>query len=313
MLKIGVVGTGHLGKIHLHNCMELTNAFEVIGFYDINPETRAQVAQQFQLKSFEQMSELLLEVDSVIIASSTSAHYALAVQAMKHGKHVFIEKPVCLTSEESKKLLAYSQEAGVIVQVGHVERFNPAFTTALPQIQHPFFMESKRCAPFQSRGTDVSIILDLMIHDIDLALTVAQSNVKRIMASGMEVVSQTIDFASARLEFENGFVANLTASRVEENRIRTTTFFMDKKKLEIDFLLKEVQQSVMDDSDEANVWKQTILSIEDKNAIQMELLSFAEAIRDDKMPLVSLTDGHRALQIAELIHEQITSSNQFLK
>jgi hypothetical protein len=312
MLKIGLVGTGHLGKIHLRNLLELRVDFEVVGFFDTDHTVAMDVQREFQTKSLPDLEELMNVVDALLIACPTPSHFPIAVQALKKGKHIFIEKPVCFTVEESKKLLLYAQEAGVVVQVGHVERFNPALLAASPFVQNPLFIESRRTAPFQKRGTDVSVVYDLMIHDIDIAMTIANSNVKKISAFGMNVLSDSIDVASAYLSFENGCRAYLSASRVSDQRERKSCFFMRDSHVYVDFLNKTVERhEILEDLNVGRQLHQTVIPVEDSNAIKLELLSFAQSIRDGMIPAVSLTDGHRALQIAELILDQIHESNQF--
>jgi predicted dehydrogenase len=312
MLKIGLVGTGHLGKIHLRNLLELPVDFEVVGFYDTDHSVAMDVQREFQTKSLPDLEELMNVVDALLIACPTPSHFPIAVQALKKGKHIFIEKPVCFTVEESKKLLLYAQEAGVVVQVGHVERFNPALLAASPFVHNPLFIESRRTAPFQKRGTDVSVVYDLMIHDIDIAMTIANSNVKKISAFGMNVLSDSIDVASAYLSFENGCAAYLSASRVSDQRERKSCFFMRDSHVYVDFLNKTVERhEILEDLNVGRQLHQTVIPVEDSNAIKLELLSFAQSIRDGMIPAVSLTDGHRALQIAELILDQIYESNQF--
>jgi len=314
MLKIGLVGTGHLGKIHLRNLLELSSDFEVLGFYDTDQLVANEVERDFHLTSYPELEELIIDVDALLISSPTQSHFPIAVQALKRGKHVFIEKPVCLNVEESKKLLLYAQEAGVVVQVGHVERFNPALIAANPFLQNPLHIESRRTAPFQKRGTDVSVVYDLMIHDIDITLTIANSNVKKIEAFGMNVLSDTIDVASAHLSFENGCSAYLYASRVADQRERESLFFMSDAHVSVDFLNKTAERhEIVEVSNEDRQFHQTVISVVESNAIKLELLSFAQSIREGNIPLVSLTDGHRALQIAELILDQIHESNHFLK
>lgn len=314
MLKIGLVGTGHLGKIHLRNLLELPQDFEVVGFFDTDTSILEDIQHEFQTKSFPDIEELMSAVDALLIASPTSSHFPLAVQALKKGKHVFIEKPVCLTVEESKKLLLYAQESGVMVQVGHVERFNPALQAAAPFVQNPLFIESRRTAPFQKRGTDVSVVYDLMIHDIDIALNLANSNVKNISAFGMKVLSDSIDVASAYLSFENGCTAYLSASRVSDHRERSSCFFMEDAHVYVDFLNKRLERhEILEDSNEGRQFIQSVLPVEESNAIKLELASFAKSIREGSIPAVSLTDGHRALQIAELILDQIHESSHFYK
>lgn len=314
MLKIGVVGTGHLGRIHVQNLLEMPMHFDLCGFFDTDSSIVKEIESEFQLTSFPDLGDLMQVVDALLIASPTYSHFSIAVQALKSGKHVFIEKPVCLTSEESKKLLLYAQEAGVVVQVGHVERFNPALLAASPLIDHPLFIESRRMAPFQKRGTDVSVVYDLMIHDIDIALKITNSNIKKISAFGMSVLSDSIDFASVRLEFENGCMANLTASRVSDSRERKTCFFMKETHVNVDFLNKEtdrIQISIENQGDEQ--LKRVKIPVDHSNAIKVELISFATSIHQGLNPVVSLEDAHRALQIAEIISDQIQESNYLIK
>jgi predicted dehydrogenase len=314
MLKIGVVGTGHLGKIHLQNLLELTTDFTVYGFYDTDAIISAEVERDFNLESFDQLATLISHVDAILVSSPTHTHFSIAIQALKSGKHVFIEKPVCLNVEESKRLLLYAQEAGMVVQVGHVERFNPALLASISLIDNPLFIETHRSAPFQKRGTDVSVIYDLMIHDIDIALIMAKSNVKKIASFGMNVLSESIDMASVRLEFENGCVASLNASRISKFKERKTTFYMKNAQLDVDFLKKEAEINVLTiGSDGQQSFVRSIIPVEETNAIKSELRSFAQSIREAKIPQVTLADAHRALQIAELISEQINESNPFLQ
>ena len=314
MLKIGVVGTGHLGKIHLQNLLELTTDFSVCGFYDTDATISAEVERDFNLKSFDQLATLISHVDAILVSSPTHTHFSIAIQALKSGKHVFIEKPVCLNVEESKRLLLYTQEAGMVVQVGHVERFNPALLASISLINNPLFIETHRSAPFQKRGIDVSVIYDLMIHDIDIALITAKSNVKKIASFGMDGLSESIDIASVRLEFENGCVASLNASRISQFKERKTTFYMKNAQLSVDFLNKEAEiNALTNGSDGQQSFIRSIIPVEETNAIKSELCSFAQSIREAKIPQVTLTDAHRALQIAELISEQINESNPFLQ
>jgi predicted dehydrogenase len=294
--------------------LELSSDFEVLGFYDTDQLVANEVERDFHLTSYPELEELIVDVDALLISSPTQSHFPIAVQALKRGKHVFIEKPVCLNVEESKKLLLYAQEAGVVVQVGHVERFNPALIAANPFLQNPLHIESRRTAPFQKRGTDVSVVYDLMIHDIDIALTIANSNVKKIDAFGMNVLSDSIDVASAHLSFENGCSAYLYASRVADQRERKALFFMSDAHVSVDFLNKTAERhEIVEVSNEDRQFHQTVIPVVESNAIKLELLSFAQSIREGNIPLVSLTDGHRALQIAELILDQIHESNQFFK
>jgi predicted dehydrogenase len=314
MLKIGVVGTGHLGKVHVQNLLDLPMDFDLRGFFDTDISIVSNVEREFRIKPFKELSDLIHDIDAVLIASPTHSHFAIAVQALKSGKHIFIEKPVCFSVEESKKLLRYAQEAGVLVQVGHVERFNPAFIAASPLISNPLFIETRRTAPFQKRGTDVSVVYDLMIHDIDIALKVTNSNVKKMASFGMSVLSDNIDYASVHLEFENGCMANLMASRVSSHRERMTHIFMKDAQVHVDFLNKEATTSQVKiaDTNEGHL-EHLNVPIQQANAIQSELIAFAQSIREGLKPAVSLEDAHRALQIAELISDQIQESSDLMK
>ena len=310
MLKVGVVGCGHLGKIHTKLLSQSEN-YELIGIYDKDNEESIRVSDEFKCISFESFDSLLDSVDVVDIVAPTPFHFNYAKQAINKNKHVFIEKPVCTTSKESEELIKLGELKNVKIQVGHVERFNPAFTKVESEISKPMFIESHRLAKFNPRGTDVSVVLDLMIHDIDIILKTVDSKVKDILSSGVSVISETPDIANARIEFENGCVANLTASRVSLKNMRKTRFFQTGKYISVDFLNKE-SEIVEIDSDNnaipimtlelANGIKKNIVfnkpKIKENNAILDELNSFAESINKNKVPKVNITDGHNALDIA---------------
>ncbi|MBN2237444.1 MAG: Gfo/Idh/MocA family oxidoreductase [Bacteroidales bacterium] len=321
ILRIGVLGAGHLGKIHI-NCIKDIESYELVGFYDPNEIMANQVEKEKQLKRFKTIDDLIAAVDVIDIVTPTISHYDCAISALKAGKHVFIEKPVAATPLEAEKLIAIASEAKVKVQVGHVERFNPAFVAAKPFIQEPMFIESHRLAQFNPRGTDVPVVLDLMIHDIDAILSVVKSNVKNVSASGVSVVSDTPDIANARLEFENGCVANLTASRISMKNMRKSRFFQRNAYIAVDFLTKEAELVQMKDVDPENLDPMAMVlelgegktdkeiqfikpNILNTNAIVEELKSFGAAIRLDQQPIVSLFDGYNALQVAHLILEKM--------
>lgn len=310
MLKVGVVGCGHLGKIHTKLLSQSEN-YELIGIYDKDNEESIRVSDEFKCISFESFDSLLDSVDVVDIVAPTPFHFNYAKQAINKNKHVFIEKPVCTTSKESEELIKLGELKNVKIQVGHVERFNPAFTKVESEISKPMFIESHRLAKFNPRGTDVSVVLDLMIHDIDIILKTVDSKVKDILSSGVSVISETPDIANARIEFENGCVANLTASRVSLKNMRKTRFFQTGKYISVDFLNKESEIVEIDSDDNAipimtlelaNGIKKNIVfnkpKIKENNAILDELNSFAESINKNKVPKVNITDGHNALDIA---------------
>jgi predicted dehydrogenase len=321
MLKIGVLGAGHLGKIHIKLIGELTDDYQLTGFYDPDPATVAQVSQQFGIPSFDSIDALIAACDVVDIVTPTVSHYDCAVKALRLSKHIFIEKPLANTVKEAQLLIGLAKEADVKVQVGHVERFNPAFKAAREYINQPMFIETHRLAQFNPRGTDVSVVLDLMIHDIDIVLSTVKSTVKKISTSGVAVVSDTPDIANARIEFDNGCVANLTASRISLKNMRKTRFFQKDAYISVDFLekssevvrLKEVEGTtdplaVILDLGEGKKQKQIWFEnpkVEESNAIKEELKSFAFAIKNNKIPAVTIADGFAALQVAHQIADKL--------
>ncbi len=321
MLKIGVLGAGHLGKIHLKCIRELAQ-FQLVGFYDPNEDTAKMVEEEFGIKKFDSLSDIIDAVDVVDIVTPTVSHFDCASAALKKSKHVFIEKPIVTTPDEARALIKIADEANVKVQVGHVERFNPAFLAAKDSIKNPMFIETHRLAQFNPRGTDVPVILDLMIHDIDIILSVVKSNVKNISASGVPIVSDTPDIANARIEFDNGCVANLTASRISLKNMRKSRFFQRDAYISVDFLTKEMEIVQMKDIDHepdnpfamvldlgAGKGKKEISidkpEIKANNAIMTELASFADAIQNNVPPPVTINDGYQALEVAYRILDKI--------
>jgi predicted dehydrogenase len=329
MVNIGLFGAGHLGKIHLKLIKELSTRYNFIGFYDANLELAANVEAEFGIKSYHNPDELLDLCDAVDVVTPTLTHYQIASAAIKKSKHVFIEKPLTSNLEEAKSLQKLAHEAKVKVQVGHVERFNPAFTAAKPYLQQPMFIETHRLAQFNPRGTDVSVVLDLMIHDIDIVLSIVKSSVKKISASGVAVVSDTPDITNARIEFDNGCVANLTASRISLKNMRKTRLFQRDAYISIDFLDKEVNVvklnkvegeedpfGVIIDLGENKGKKQIYFEkpeIPSSNAIKKELEEFADAIQNDLTPTVSINDGFNALDIAFKIIDKLKLSSNMLE
>lgn len=321
MLKIGVLGAGHLGKIHLKCIMEI-GSYKLAGFYDADARTAAHVEKEFGIKHFNSIDELISSVDVVDIVTPTISHFDCASRALKQGRHVFIEKPVVTTPEEAKQLMVFADEADVKVQVGHVERFNPAFLAAQPFINQPMFIEAHRLAQFNPRGTDVPVILDLMIHDIDIILSVVRSSIKKIHASGVRVVSDTPDIANARIEFDNGCVANLTASRISMKSMRKARFFQRDAYVAVDFLKKDVEIiRILDVKDPVTDPLAMILDLGEKrgkkqvsldkpvigniNAIKTELESFYNAIVNNTTPPVTINDGYEALEVAYQILRKV--------
>ncbi len=323
--KIGVLGAGHLGKIHI-KCISASDRFELAGFYDPDEETAKSVSSSFNIRRFESEDDLIAEVDIVDIVTPTVSHFGCASKALKHGKHVFIEKPLTTTLKEASDLIELAGEANVKVQVGHVERFNPAYIAARPYLRNPMFIEAHRLGQFNPRGTDVPVILDLMIHDIDIVLNVVDAGVKKVSASGVAVVSDTPDIANARIEFTSGCVANLTASRISMKNMRKTRFFQKDGYISVDFLTKETQiirlkelvaspdpmAMVIDLGPEKNqkqIWVEKP-EIKPINAIQTELETFYDSIEEDTEPLVSIADGYASLELAYQIMDKISDNLQ---
>ena len=315
MLKAGVLGAGHLGKIHL-KLISQSPEYDLIGFYDPDKESAQLVSKEFGYHLFNSVDELVDSVDVVDIVTPTLNHFDCALSAIKKGKHIFIEKPITKTVAEADQLNELVTEHKVKGQVGHVERFNPAFTAVRETIKNPMFIETHRLAEFNPRGTDVPVVLDLMIHDIDIILSVVNSKVKNIHASGVSVISETPDIANARIEFENGCVANLTASRISMKNMRKSRFFQKDAYISVDFLDKKSEVVKMKDVPEnpdefamilqnaEGIKKQIYFEhpkIEQNNAILDELESFANAIQNNTTPVVSLFQGTEALRVAQEI------------
>ena len=312
MLKIGVLGAGHLGKIHLR-LLQQSEKYELVGFYDPNQENADKISKEFGYKHFSTIATLIHAVDVIDIVTPTLSHYKCAKVAIKSGKHVFIEKPISNTLAEAEEIIALANEYNVKGQVGHVERFNPAFIATKNMIENPMFIETHRLAEFNPRGTDVPVVLDLMIHDIDVILSVVKSKVKNISASGVSVISDTPDIANARIEFENGCVANLTASRISMKNMRKTRFFQKDAYISVDFLEKKCEVVKMKDAPEVpgdfdmilqnaeGIKKQIYFSnpeVQQNNAILEELETFADAINTNSTPVVTLEQATEALRVA---------------
>ncbi|MEO2069903.1 MAG: Gfo/Idh/MocA family oxidoreductase [Zunongwangia sp.] len=313
MLKVGVLGAGHLGKIHL-KLLNQSSKYNLVGFYDADKENSEKVAAEFGYMAYNDLDQLIADVEVVDVVTPTLAHFDVAKKVISAKKHLFIEKPITNTFEEAEVLIKMAAENGVKGQVGHVERFNPAFRSVVDRIENPMFIEAHRLAEFNPRGTDVPVVLDLMIHDIDAILSVVKSEVKSINASGVSVISDTPDIANARIEFENGCVANLTASRISMKNMRKSRFFQKDAYISVDFLEKKCEVVKMKDApaqpDEfamilqnaEGIKKQIYYdnpSVSPNNAILDELETFADAITNDTTPIVTLEQGAKALKIAK--------------
>ncbi|MBK9592786.1 MAG: Gfo/Idh/MocA family oxidoreductase [Crocinitomicaceae bacterium] len=329
MLKIGLFGVGHLGKIHARLIKELSDVYEFVGFYDPSEANASFAQSELGLKRYTSIEDLISKVDCIDIVTPTLSHFEIAQVALRNSKHVFIEKPITETFEEASKLQKLAQEAEVKVQVGHVERFNPAFKQALPFLNDPMFIETHRLAQYNPRGTDVPVVLDLMIHDLDIILSVVKAKIKRISASGVSVVSDTPDITNARIEFENGCVANLTASRISLKNMRKTRFFQRDAYISVDFLTKEteiVKMSTVNgepdpfdivlDLGEGKAKKKIEIFKPDvvtSNAIKEELLTFAQSIENNTVPIVSIEAGSYALEVALQIMDKLKANGNLIK
>jgi predicted dehydrogenase len=319
MLKIGIFGVGHLGKIHLSQWAAMKDV-EIVGFFDPSNANAESVAQ-YQIPRFDSAEELILASDAIDIIAPTTHHFKICEQAIRNGKHIFVEKPMTNTMEEAKTLVKLVEEANIKFQVGHVERFNPAFLALKGHTLKPMFIEVHRLAEFNPRGTDVSVILDLMIHDIDIVLSIVQSTVNRISASGVAVMSDTPDIANVRIEFHNGCVANLTSSRISLKKMRKMRLFQKDAYIGIDFLDKKTEiiklktpedEGLFTLDIDTNSGKKTIAidnpEIKQTNAIRMELELFRDSILHNKPVPVNAIDGLQAMDVAHQILAKIQKS-----
>ena len=317
-LKIGILGVGHLGKIHL-KCLAQT-PFELVGFYDPDKNLQDKISEEFGIKCFESEEALIGACDAIDIVSTTITHYELAKKAISKKKHVFLEKPVCHDVQQAIELETLVSQKNVKLQVGHVERYNPAIVALKDKNISPMFIEGHRLTTFNTRGNDVSVVYDLMIHDLDLVLQLVDSEIKDVQANGVSVINDTPDICNARITFENGCVANLTASRISMKKLRKLRLFQSQEYISLDFLKKETQiisiEDLGDKDPNAHMTMETnsgtkILSIEmpeiiENNAIVDELNDFHNAILTNSPPKVDITAGRRALELAQTISDAIS-------
>lgn len=324
MLKVGVFGVGHLGKFHLNNWKEM-EGIKLVGFFDPNQETAKQVTEQYGLKRFTDPDKLIDACDIIDVITPTDHHFEVCMAAVRKGKHVFVEKPMAATIKEGRDLVKMVREANVKLQVGHIERFNPAFQAIRKMALNPMFIEVHRLAQFNPRGTEVSVIMDLMIHDIDIILSLVKSDVKNIYASGVAVITDTPDIANVRIEFHNGCVANLTSSRISMKKMRKMRLFQKDAYIGVDFLEKKTEiiklkqpedQQVFSFDIETRQGKKTIAiatpSIEANNAMRDELTSFVDAIRNQQPVQVSEIDGLMAMEVGHQIMEKINLTSTLI-
>ena len=321
MLKVGIFGVGHLGKFHISNWKEIEGV-KIIGFFDPNNDNANEVINTHGLKRFSDEEKLIEACDIIDVITPTDLHYEVCMMAIRKGKHVFVEKPLAHTLQEGKDLVNMVREAGVKMQVGHVERFNPAYLALKEMNLNPMFIEVHRLAQFNPRGTEVSVILDLMIHDIDIILSLVKSDVKSISASGVAVMTDTPDIANVRIEFNNGCVANLTSSRISMKKMRKVRLFQKDAYIGIDLLEKKTEIIKLKQPEDVDVFsfdidtpngKKTIAianpSIEPLNAIKLELESFVDAIVNNKPTVVSEIDGYLAMEVAHKILDKINNTS----
>ncbi len=321
MLKVGVFGVGHLGKFHLNNWKEIEGV-KLVGFFDPNNENAKAVSEQYGLKRYMDEDKLMDACDVIDIIAPTDHHFAICMQAIRKGKHVFVEKPLAHTIQEGRDIVNMVREANIKLQVGHVERFNPAYLAIKDMPLNPMFIEVHRLAQFKPRGTEVSVILDLMIHDIDIILSLVKSDVKHISASGVAVMTETPDIANVRIEFNNGCVANLTSSRISMKKMRKMRLFQKDAYIGIDFLEKKTEIIKLKQPDDTNVFafdidtlngKKTIAianpTVQPLNAIKLELEAFVDSIVNNKPTIVSEIDGFLAMEVAHQILEKINNTS----
>jgi predicted dehydrogenase len=317
MLKIGIFGVGHLGKFHISNWQTIANV-SIVGFYDPNDTNAEEAIKKFGIKRFDDMSSLLDAVDAVDIITPTQFHFPVCEAALRKSKHVFVEKPLANNMDEARQLIKLIGEAKVKFQVGHVERFNPAFQALKNKELNPMFIEVHRLAQFNPRGTEVSVILDLMIHDIDIILHLVKSQVKNISASGVAVMTDTPDIANVRIEFYNGCVANLTSSRISMKKMRKIRLFQKDAYIGIDFLEKKTEIIKLKTEEDEDLFSFDIetpnglktIAVEnpevgEQNAIKAELTAFRDAVINDTPTVVSEHDGFIAMEVAHQILEKI--------
>lgn len=322
--RVGVIGVGHLGKLHASLYQQIPDA-ELVGIYDLDQKKNEQLGKQLNIKAFSQLQELLEKVQAVNIVTPTTSHYEIAAMALDFNKHVFIEKPMTQKEEEAQKLIAMAEAKNLLIQVGHIERFNPALL-ALEDVQlSPLFIEAHRLSSFNPRGTDVAVVLDLMIHDLDLLGHLVKSEPLRVSASGVGVISSTIDIANARIEFENGCVANVTTSRISAKKMRKMRIFQKNAYISMDFvegfseiffIPSEKQEPFHDgtlafslgqieEGQEKREIKYNRLERRNVNPLKMELSTFVESVRSGTPPLVSAKDGLAALKLANQVLQEI--------
>ncbi len=299
-IRTGVIGVGYLGKYHTDKYASLDEA-ELVGVMDINSTRAQEVAKRYGCKAFSELSPLLEQIEAVSVVVPTVAHYEVAKACLKRGIHVLLEKPIATSLDEAEELIALAKEKDVILQIGHLERFNPAVMALFPQLKNPLFIESDRLSPFPERGTDVNVVLDLMVHDLDIILAAVPASLQEIRAVGVPVVSSNVDIANVRLEFKSGCVANLTASRISDKQMRKIRIFQEDTYFSLDYVKSEL-----------NIFKRKGISISKEHLsfpkgdpLKREIGAFLHAAKEEASPVVSGEEGLRVLEVALAINEQI--------
>ena len=319
-IKIGVIGVGHLGQHHAKHYTKIKSV-ELIGVYDVDDKRSKKIAKDLKTKAYSSLDEMLNLVEGVSIVTPTKHHAKIAEKCIRLGKHVFIEKPISKTIKEADNIISLAKTHKVIVQVGHIERFNPALQPLKNYSVNPKYIEVQRLAPYMIRGTDIPVVLDLMIHDIDLVLSFIDSPVKNIQASGVSIMTNSVDIANARIHFKNGSVANITSSRVAKDKVRKIKLFQQDLYVTIDFLIgltevyrvldqkETVSQSTISAQIESKGKQRHIIyekpKIKREDALQMELINFVESIQKKSKTIVDGVAGREALKVALQIQQKI--------
>ena len=319
-VRVGVIGTGHLGSHHVKHFAKINEA-TLIGVFDTDQNRSEEIAKKNNTKSFSNLKALIKQTDAISIVTPTESHAMIALKCINSGKHIFVEKPMTKTISEADDLVVSAKKNNVILQVGHIERLNPALIALKPYPIEPRYIEIQRLAPYQSRGTDIPVVLDLMIHDIDIILSIVKSKVKSIKATGLSILTNSIDIANARIQFENGAVASMTSSRIAKNKIRKVKIFQNKLYSTIDLLLglteiyqiksytKEKLKSStnflfeVDNKKKIISYKKPLIKKED--ALKLELINFIKSVKGKDKPIVNGLEGREALKIAIQIQDTI--------
>jgi len=320
-IRVGVIGVGHLGRHHLRIYSELPEA-ELTGIYDTDLVKAKAKAEEFNTRHFENLNLLLEKTDAVSLVVPTSFHFSIGQAILKKGVNLLVEKPITETVDQAQRLISLAEEKNLTLQVGHIERFNPAFQAIRGMNLEPKFIESHRLAPFVPRGTDVAVILDLMVHDIDLILSLVKDKIRSIEAAGVPVVSESEDIANARITFEKGCVANITVSRISAKPMRKLRVFQKDTYISMDLLKKKVEIYRLVDAGKVEEQEETVVGkiplesgksilyqtpeVTDQDMLTSEIKSFLAAVREKSRPQVSGEDGKRALGVALEIVKKIT-------